>query len=48
MLNALIAIKYTKNEKISNLMNIKFEIEPVYGNNGIYKKIEDKSKVIWR
>ena len=39
--------KYTKIlERISNLMNIKFDSEPVYGDNDKY--IKTKSKVIWR
>ena len=39
--------KYTKIwEKISNLLSIKFDSEPVYGDNDKY--IKTKNKVIWR
>ena len=39
--------KYTKiSERVSNLMNIKFDSEPVYGDNDIY--IKTKKKAIWR
>ena len=36
--------KYTKiSERVSNLMNIKFDSEPVYGDNDIYIKTKKKS-----